>query len=93
MSFGVFLEIERNSNRCNNNGEFVNMNEVIGISGNDTDQITVTVRTYTKHGIETTKHLLSVAGTNMFRSYAHIRKTDHQVLEAEAIERKRSYEQ
>ncbi|MNL23200.1 hypothetical protein D3C87_1445760 [compost metagenome] len=93
MSFNVFLEVERNIRRCNNTGEFVNMNEVIGISGNDTDQITVTVRTYTKHGIETENHTLSVAGTNMFRSYAHIRKTDEQVLEAEATERKRRYEE
>lgn len=93
MSFGVFLEVERNPNRPNNNGEFVNMNEVVGICGNDTDQITVTVRTYTKHGIETTRHLLSVAGTNSFRSHARIWKTDPQVVEAEAIQRKRSYEQ
>lgn len=93
MSFQVFLEVDRNSNRSNNNGEFVNMNEVIGISGNDSDQITVNVRTYTKHGIETERFLLSVEGTNKFRYHGNISKTHYSVLEAEAIERKRSYEQ
>lgn len=91
MSFQVFLEVARNPNRCNNTGEFVNMNEVVGISGNDTDQITVEVRDYAKHGLTTERHLLSVAGTNKFRHHANITKTHLSVLEAESAERTRSY--
>lgn len=93
MSFDVFLEVERNSNRCNNDGQFVNMREVIGISGNDGDQITVKVRSYTKFGIETENHRLSVEGTTMFRRQACISRTSEEVLEAEATARKRSYDE
>lgn len=87
MIYPAFFEVQRNSSNCNNNGRLIPLSEIISVNDNDTKTIRVTVRKYSRHGIETESFTLSEEGTQQFRQLTNTQQTNPKVLEKEHAER------
>lgn len=87
MIYPAFLEVKRNTNNCNNNGRLIPLSEIIDVTDNDSKNIRVTVRKYSRHGIETESFTLSEEGTQQFRRLTNTQQTNPKVLEKERAEK------
>lgn len=85
----VFLELKRADNGVDTTGSFINLNEVMEISHNDTDNIRVLVIKHLggTHLPQSVWKELSVHGTRMFRDRTGILKTNPSILDKEQMMR------